>query len=266
MVAESTTSVGQLVEIESYLASRLVFLRFDFTTGDAAGQNMVGRAIFAACSWILERVPTVRRYWLEANFATDKKASHVNMMRTRGKRVTAEVTLPRAVLARVLRVSPEGLHEHANVANIGSFLSGANNNGLHAANAIAAMFIATGQDAANVAESSAAVVHTEVTERRRLLRLDHAAVADRGHPWRRHGPADPARVPGDPRLHRPGLGDEAGRDHGRDGAGRGAVAGLGDLVARLGVQPRALRPQPLDRLSRGAGSRATLTTPGRSVG
>ena len=163
VVAESTTSVGQLVEIESYLASRLVFLRFDFTTGDAAGQNMVGRAVFAACSWILERVPTVRRYWLEANFATDKKASQVNMMRTRGKRVTAEITLPRAVLARVLRVSPEGLHEHASVANIGSFLSGANNNGLHAANAIAAMFIATGQDAANVAESSAAVVHTEVT-------------------------------------------------------------------------------------------------------
>ncbi|MGZ4693346.1 MAG: hydroxymethylglutaryl-CoA reductase [Acidimicrobiales bacterium] len=162
-VAESTTRIGRLVEIESYLASRLAFLRFDFTTGDAAGQNMVGRATFAACSWILERVPTVRRFWLEANFATDKKASHVNMMRTRGKRVTAEVTLPRAVLARVLRVSPESLHEHANVANIGSFLSGANNNGLHAANAVAAMFIATGQDAANVAESSAAVVHTEVT-------------------------------------------------------------------------------------------------------
>lgn len=162
-VAEATTSIGRLVEIESYLASRLAFLRFDFTTGDAAGQNMVGQATFAACSWILERVPAVRRFWLEANFATDKKASQVNMMRTRGKRVTAEATLPRAVLARVLRVSPEGLHEHANVANIGSFLSGANNNGLHAANAVAAMFVATGQDAANVAESSAAVVHTEVT-------------------------------------------------------------------------------------------------------
>ena len=162
-VAESTTSIGRLVEIESYLASRLAFLRFDFTTGDAAGQNMVGRATFAACSWILERVPSVQRFWLEANFATDKKASHVNLMRTRGKRVTAEVTLPRAVMARVLRASPEGLHEHANVSNVGSFLSGANNNGLHAANGVAALFIATGQDAANVAESSAAVVHTEVT-------------------------------------------------------------------------------------------------------
>jgi len=162
-VAESTTSVGRLIEIESYLASRLAFLRFDFTTGDAAGQNMVGRATFAACSWILERVPSIRRFWLEANFATDKKASQVNIMRTRGKRVTAEITMPRAVLARVLRASPEGLHEHASVANIGSFLSGANNNGLHAANGVAALFIATGQDAANVAESSAAVVHTEVT-------------------------------------------------------------------------------------------------------
>jgi hydroxymethylglutaryl-CoA reductase (NADPH) len=163
-VAESTTSVGRLIEIESYLASRLAFLRFDFTTGDAAGQNMVGRATFAACSWILERTPSVRRFWLEANFATDKKASQVNVMRTRGKRVTAEVTLPRAVLGRVLRASPEGLHEHANVANVGTFLSGANNNGLHAANGVAAVFIATGQDAANVAESSVAVVHTEVTE------------------------------------------------------------------------------------------------------
>ncbi len=161
--AESTTSVGRLIEVESYLASRLAFLRFDFTTGDAAGQNMVGRATFAACSWILERVPEVRRFWLEANFATDKKASQVNVMRTRGKRVTAEITLPRAVLARVLRASPEGLHEHANVANVGSFLSGANNNGLQAANGLAAIFIATGQDAADVAESSAAVVHTEVT-------------------------------------------------------------------------------------------------------
>jgi hydroxymethylglutaryl-CoA reductase (NADPH) len=160
--AEATTRVGRLVRIETFLASRFAFLRFNYTTGDAAGQNLVGRATFAACSWILARCPTIRRFYLESNFATDKKASQVNTLHTRGKRVTAEVTIPRPVLAGVLRVHPEDLAYHASVANVAAFLAGANNNGLHAANGIAALFIATGQDAANVAESSAAVLHSEM--------------------------------------------------------------------------------------------------------
>ncbi len=84
-------------------------------------------------------------------------------MRTRGKRVTAEAVIPRAVLREHLRVEPESLQEHGGVANVGAFLSGANNNGLHSPNAITAMFIATGQDVANVAEGSAALVYTEMT-------------------------------------------------------------------------------------------------------
>jgi hydroxymethylglutaryl-CoA reductase (NADPH) len=261
-VAESTTSIGKLVEIECYLASRLAFLRFDFTTGDAAGQNMVGRATFAACSWILERMPTVRRFWLEANFATDKKASHVNMMRTRGKRVTAEVTLPRAVLARVLRVSPEGLHEHANVANIGSFLSGANNNGLHAANAIAAMFIATGQDAANVAESSAAVVHTEVTSGGDFyvsITLPSLILATHGGGTGLPTQRECLEILGC--TERGSVGKLAEIVAGTVLAGRD-LAGLRDLVARLGVESRAVRPQPLMGLD---GPPCTLTTHRRNA-
>jgi hydroxymethylglutaryl-CoA reductase (NADPH) len=41
-------------------------------------------------------------------------------------------------------------------------MSGVNNNGAHSANGITAIFIATGQDVANVAESSAAFVHAEL--------------------------------------------------------------------------------------------------------
>lgn len=160
--AEATTSVGKLLYIDTYLASKFAFLRFNFSTGDAAGQNMVGRATFAACSWILEQVDTVRRFYLESNFATDKKASQVNIMRTRGKRVTAEVTIPRRVLTSIMRVEPESLAYHAGVANVGSFLAGVNNNGLHSPNGITALFIATGQDVANVSESSAAVVYTDL--------------------------------------------------------------------------------------------------------
>ncbi len=161
--AESTTRVGKLQYIDTYLASKFAYLRFNYFTGDAAGQNMVGRATYAASSWILEHNKTIRRFYLESNLATDKKASQVNLMRTRGKRVTAECVIKRDILLEVMRVEPESLHYHWGVANIGSILSGANNNGLHSPNAITAMFIATGQDVANVAEGSAGIVYTELT-------------------------------------------------------------------------------------------------------
>ena len=161
--AEATTRIGKLQYIDTYLASKFAYLRFNFSTGDAAGQNMVGRATFAACSWILEQNGTIRRFYLESNLATDKKASQVNLMRTRGKRVTAECVIKRDVLLDVMRVEPESLQYHWGVANVGAILSGANNNGLHSPNAITAMFIATGQDVANVAEGSAGIVYTELT-------------------------------------------------------------------------------------------------------
>ncbi len=161
--AEATSNVAKLLYIDVYLASKFAYLRFNFSTGDAAGQNMVGRATFAACSWILEHHTAIKRFFLESNLATDKKSSHVNLMRTRGKRVTAEATIPRAALQQVMRVEPETIAYHGQVANVGAFISGANNNGLHAPNAITAMFIATGQDVANVAEGSAGIIYGEVT-------------------------------------------------------------------------------------------------------
>jgi hydroxymethylglutaryl-CoA reductase (NADPH) len=164
--AESTSSVAKLQYIDPYVANKFVYLRFNYSTGDAAGQNMVGRATFAASSWILDQYEGITNFYLESNFATDKKASHVNIMRTRGKRVTAEATIPRDVMIRHLRVEPEQLAYHYGVANVGAFLSGANNNGAQSANAITAMFIATGQDVANVAESSAGIVYCELTPER----------------------------------------------------------------------------------------------------
>ena len=166
--AEATSSVAKLQYIDYYLASKLAYLRFNFSTGDAAGQNMVGRATFAACSWIIDHYPGIRHFYLESNLATDKKASQVNIMRTRGKRVVAEATIKRDVLVQHMRVEPENLFYHAGVANVGAILSGANNNGLHSANGITAMFIATGQDVANVAESSAGIIYTELTEEKDL--------------------------------------------------------------------------------------------------
>ena len=166
--AEATSNIAKLQDIDTYLASKFVYLRFNYTTGDAAGQNMVGRATFAARSWIMDNYPGIEHFYLESNFATDKKASQINIMRTRGKRVSAEATIQRDILIQHMRVEPESLVYHYGVANIGSILSGANNNGLHSANAITAIFIATGQDVANVAESSAGILYTELTPDRNL--------------------------------------------------------------------------------------------------
>jgi hydroxymethylglutaryl-CoA reductase (NADPH) len=160
--AESTTRSGKLTRIERYTVSRMVYLRFDYTTGDAAGQNMVGKATSVACDWIRGQYPGIQHFQLSGNFDTDKKASQVNMMHTRGKRVVAEVTIPKQLLRDVMHVDSQQMFRARLTSNTGAFLAGSNNNGQHAANAIAAIFIATGQDAANVAESSAAITHSEL--------------------------------------------------------------------------------------------------------
>jgi len=160
--AEATTSLGRLRNIEQYGASRFRYLRFNFTTGDGAGQNMAGKATAAACAWIREHYDGIRHFQLEANFATDKKHSHVNTLHTRGKRVVAEVTIAPELMERHLNTGTGPVYRARQVSNLGGLLSGVNNNGSHSANAIAALFIATGQDAGNIAESSSAAAYAEL--------------------------------------------------------------------------------------------------------
>src|SRR5919198_1761714 len=162
--AESTTRSGKLKNIERYTAGRMVYTRFNYSTGDAAGQNLTGKATAAACAWIAGHNPTIERFFLESNFATDKKSSQVNMLHTRGKRVVAEAVVPNELFRRIMRSNTELMYRARQVSNLGGFMSGVNNNGAHSANGITALFIATGQDAANVAESSAAFVYAELRE------------------------------------------------------------------------------------------------------
>ena len=167
--AEGTTAVGRLTDVERYFASRHVFFRFNYTTGDAAGQNMTGKATRAACQWILEHYPgqerghPVREHFLESNMATDKKPSAVNVLRTRGKRVIAEATIPRDVIEGGTRAPLDQVLAARQTSNLGNRLSGAISNGSHAVNAVTAVFIATGQDVANVSEASASINDARIT-------------------------------------------------------------------------------------------------------
>ncbi len=162
-LAESTTSVGRLVSIEQFAASKIRWLRFNYTCGDAAGQNMVTKATHKACQWILSQQSEGLEYFsLAGNLDTDKKHSYINYLHTRGKRVVAEIRIPSDFIRDVMRTDAKTLHDQRKISNVGAIMGGSINNGAHAANGITAMFIATGQDVANVAESSAAIVHADV--------------------------------------------------------------------------------------------------------
>lgn len=162
---DSTTRIGRLRDIEQYAASKLRWLRFNSTCGDAAGQNMVSKATKAGCEWVLANYPgKVEHFVLAANLDTDKKHSHLNSLHTRGKRVVAEITLPRQHMIDIMHCSPEALYKQRQYSNLGAFMAGSVSNGAHFANGITALFIACGQDVANVAESSAGFTFAEIDD------------------------------------------------------------------------------------------------------
>jgi len=162
--AETTTSVGKLSHIEQYGVARMRYLRMNFTTGDAAGQNMSGKAALAACQWISKHYPHPTRFTLSGAIDTDKKHSHLNTLHSRGARVVAEAVIPNTVMKKMMHADTRDMYAARQVSTVGGLLAGTTNNGLHAANALAALFIATGQDAANVAESQAGITYVDLRE------------------------------------------------------------------------------------------------------
>lgn len=160
--AEATTRHGRLESIEPLVDNDIVFLVCRYTTGDASGQNMVTIATDAMCRWILDHTPYPPvRWFVEGNFSGDKKASYLGLLTGRGRKVSASVVLPPRVVERVLRVSIDDMLAYARVARLGAALSGQIGAQGHFANGLAALFIATGQDAAAVAESAVGFTRME---------------------------------------------------------------------------------------------------------
>lgn len=162
--AEATTKSGKLSYIGQYQIGPLRYLRLNYTTGDAAGQNMTGKATLAACEWIKSNHPDSPKYILSGNIDTDKKHSRINMLLTRGRRVVAEAVVKNDVLQRLMHTDTKTLYWSRQISTAGSFLVGGANNGSHAANGLTAMFIATGQDVANISESHAGVVYAQLLD------------------------------------------------------------------------------------------------------
>jgi hydroxymethylglutaryl-CoA reductase (NADPH) len=163
-VVKTSVEVPRLTEIEQYPIANMLYTRFCYTTGDAAGQNMTGKATLFACEWIKANHPLKPHYLLSGNIDTDKKHSMMNMIQTRGKRVIAEFTLQRDVAKELLRVDTASLYRYRQIASVGMAQAGSSYSGAHSANGITAMFIATGQDVANVSESHAGLNYMELLD------------------------------------------------------------------------------------------------------
>lgn len=164
-VAATTTSHGQLVDIGTTIEGNHVYLNFDFHTADASGQNMVTIATQAICNHILEHSPVKpTQAYAEANLSGDKKASARSFTTARGKKVTAEVHLPAALVKKRLYCTVDEMCDYWRTSAIGGVLSGTMGIQGHFANGLAALYLATGQDVACVAESAVGVTRFEKTE------------------------------------------------------------------------------------------------------
>jgi hydroxymethylglutaryl-CoA reductase (NADPH) len=162
--AESTTRHGKLNDMRLTVEGNHVYLSFEFTTGDASGQNMVTLATEAICAWIESNSPVRPQYYfVEANLSGDKKASAQSFLLVRGKKVSAEVLLPAALVQKRLHTTPERMLDYWRMSALGGVLSGTMGVHGHYANGLTALYMACGQDVACVAESAVGVTRFEVT-------------------------------------------------------------------------------------------------------
>jgi hydroxymethylglutaryl-CoA reductase (NADPH) len=151
--AESTTRHGRLLRVDPTAIQQWVVLDFVYDTGNAAGQNMVTIATEAACRYIQQE--TGFHYYLESGFNSDKNPSRRSLMSGRGHSVTVEYSLDSKIL-EFLGVRSEAVLDFQQLVMSSSQAIGMLGNNLHISSALAAIYLATGQDSACVAENAVA--------------------------------------------------------------------------------------------------------------
>jgi hydroxymethylglutaryl-CoA reductase (NADPH) len=162
--AAETTSHGELTGAMTFVTGTTVHVRLEFDTKDAMGMNMVTIASERIADLIEERTGA-RLVALSGNLCTDKKPAAVNGILGRGKTVVAGVKLPGALVSEVFKTDGRTIAEVNYRKNlVGSARAGSLGYNAHAANVIAALFIACGQDAAHVVEGSGTFTTVEEQE------------------------------------------------------------------------------------------------------
>ncbi|KAK3382563.1 hydroxymethylglutaryl-coenzyme A reductase-domain-containing protein [Lasiosphaeria ovina] len=153
----STSRFARLNNMKTALAGTNLYIRFQTTTGDAMGMNMISKGVEHALGVMMDQgFEDMNIVTVSGNYCTDKKAAAINWVNGRGKSVVAEAIIPADVVKSVLKTDVNTLVElNINKNLIGSAMAGSIGGfNAHAANMVAAIFLATGQDPAQVVESA----------------------------------------------------------------------------------------------------------------
>ena len=141
-------------------------MTFEYTTGDAAGQNMVTICSDQLCQFIIANTPIQpERWYIESNYSGDKKATTRAFSNVRGKKITSEVIIPKAICEKTLRTTPLQIARYCQASTLAAIQSGAIGAQGHIANGLTALFIACGQDVACIAESAIGLTKMEVNKK-----------------------------------------------------------------------------------------------------
>ena len=163
-VAAGTSRYCRLRSLQTSIVANTVYVLFEYSTGDAAGQNMVTLATQAICERILLDAPCSPRSWLiESMLSGDKRATPMAFRAARGRNVSAEIVLLPKQLSRYWRTDAERMERAWRQAVNAGAQTGAVGLQGNVANALAAMFIACGQDVACVTEAVTALTRVERT-------------------------------------------------------------------------------------------------------
>jgi hydroxymethylglutaryl-CoA reductase (NADPH) len=161
--AEATTRHGRLLRVECFPVGRRVIVHFCYATADAHGMNMIVKATDAACRRVAERYDVGRRYAL-SGLSCEKRASGSLFAGGKGKKVVAGARVPAALARAYLHAAPADLCDlwHATMlAHVHAHTVGYNG---HCANGLTALFIACGQDVANVVNAATGLTAFELTD------------------------------------------------------------------------------------------------------
>lgn len=164
-IVKTKSKHAELIDMRLNMEGNQVLCIFDYSTGDAAGQNMVTICTDAICNYIIENTPIQPQVWfLESNYSGDKKATVVSFSTVRGKKVTAEAVIKEKIVKEVLFSTPKQIVQYWQTSSVAAVQSGSIGIQGHFANALTAIFMACGQDVACVSESYVGITRMEVNE------------------------------------------------------------------------------------------------------
>jgi hydroxymethylglutaryl-CoA reductase (NADPH) len=161
--AESTTRHGKLLRLEPLPLGREVAVHFCYSTADAHGMNMIVKATDRACQWLVAQGRAGRHY-IMSGAESEKRASGALFAGGKGKKVIAGARIPAPLVRAYLHTTPEGLADVWRRTALGHLQAGTLGYNGQIANGLTALFIACGQDVANIANSAVGISSFEVLE------------------------------------------------------------------------------------------------------